>query len=287
MKKSLFLIVILNMILVSCTIEEKSNYYNQELPKDTPLMFAKDIISTEQYFEYPCTFSEDFNECFYGGMDKNRNRVLMYVKRDKNNKWTLPEVVSFTGLDEMEPIFSPDSNSLFFAAETEDKKGKPHELYYVDRVGDGWSKPNRLPDSVNSSMVEYYASSSENGNIYFTREGSGIYRSVFDGEKYCEAEKIDAFDRYTYASHPFIAPDESFIIFDARKIGGYGSADLYISFKKENGFSDPINLGSKINTSAWDAMANLSPDGKYLFFVRESNLKRDIYWVKFNLDDYK
>lgn len=62
---------------------------------------------------------------------------------------------------------------------------------------------------------------------------------------------------------------------------------MYISFKMETGFSEPLNLGSKINTSAWDAMASLSPDGKYLFFVRESSSKRDIYWVKFNVDDYK
>lgn len=287
MKKILFFIVILNMILVSCTIDEKSNYFNQELPKDTPLIFAKDIISTEQYYEYPCTFAKDFREFFYGGMDKNKKRVLMYVKRDKNDKWSLPEVISFTGLDEMEPIFSQDSNRLYFSAETEDKKGKPHELYYVERVGDNWSKPNRLPNSINSSMVEYYASSSENGNIYFTREGIGIHRSVFDGEKYCEAEKIGDFEGYRYASHPFVASDESFILFDARKVGGYGSADLYISFKKENGFSEPVNLGNKINTSAWDAMASLSPDGKYLFFIRESNSKRDIYWVKFDIDDYK
>lgn len=277
----------ISVFLVSCTIDEKSNYFDQESPKDTALIFAPGIISTNQYYEYPCTFSKDFKEFFYGGMDQDKNRVLMYVKRDEKDNWSSPEIISFTEFNEMEPIFSPDSNKLFFSAETEDIKGKPHELYYVEREGDGWSKPHRFLDSINSSMVEYYVSASENGNIYFTREGLGIYKSIFNGKKYLDAEKLGAFDGYGYVSHPFIAPDESFILFDARGEGSYGSADLYISFNiEETGFSEPINLGSKINTSDWDAMASLSPDGKYLFFVRESNTDRDIYWVEFNADDY-
>ncbi len=90
-----------------------------------------------------------------------------------------------------------------------------------------------------------------------------------------------------FISHPYVSPDEKFIIFDSREHGGYGSADLYISFRKNDKWEKPINLGEKINTSQWDAMPIVSPDGKYLFFCRKSKRKRDVYWVQFDISNYK
>jgi len=33
-----------------------------------------------------------------------------------------------------------------------------------------------------------------------------------------------------YNAHPFIAPDEAYIIWDGERDSGYGDTDLYISF---------------------------------------------------------
>ncbi|XMB66764.1 hypothetical protein RI065_10785 [Mycoplasmatota bacterium zrk1] len=278
------LIMLSMLVLSSCGIED--DYFGEEKPLDIPIVFAEGVISLEENFEYPCTFSREYDEFFYGAMDKDRNRFLMHVKKGTDNKWRDPEFISFTGLPEMEPILSPDSDKLFFSASL-NETGKPSELYFVEREDEGWGEPVRLPSSINSTSLEYFASISDSGNIYFTREGKGIFVSNFDGRKYLEAEKIKEFEGHFYASHPFISSDEQFIIFDSRKFGGFGSADLYISFRTTNGFSEPINLGENINSEWWDAMASLSPDGKYLFFVRETFNERDIYWVEFNADSYK
>ncbi len=47
----------------------------------------------------------------------------------------------------------------------------------------------------------------------------------------------------------------------------YGSTDLYSSILTNNGWSKPINLGKKINSSHWDSQPSISADGKTLFFV--------------------
>jgi Tol biopolymer transport system component len=87
-----------------------------------------------------------------------------------------------------------------------------------------------------------------------------------------------------FLSHPFIAPDESYLLFDAQKENGYGDADIYISFKQKDGtWGNGINLGDKINTDAWEASASITPDGKYLFFSRnvgsDDYENVDIFWV--------
>ncbi|MFC6978023.1 hypothetical protein [Microbulbifer taiwanensis] len=84
-------------------------------------------------------------------------------------------------------------------------------------------------------------------------------------------------------AHPFIAPDESYLIWDSKRDGGYGGSDLYISFRQEDGSWGPaINMGEKINSDKWDAYASVTPDGKYILFNRgidDDNDNVDIYWV--------
>ena len=87
-----------------------------------------------------------------------------------------------------------------------------------------------------------------------------------------------------FLSHPFIAPDESYLLFDAERKDGFGESDIYISFKQKDGtWSNGVNLGDKINTNAWEASASITPDGKYLFFSRNVGSDKfenvDIFWV--------
>jgi len=81
---------------------------------------------------------------------------------------------------------------------------------------------------------------------------------------------------------PFIASDESFLIFCSMRPGGYGIFDLYISFQRMDGTCTKAkNMGPEINTSGEEARPSITPDGKYFFFTR-GNVNpdwRDIFWV--------
>jgi len=261
-------------------------YFNQELPGSFPEVFAKDTVSKTDLLQYPVSFSIDGLFMFYGQMDSNRNRQLLYSENFAGN-WSEPKEIEFTNSDEMEPIISPDGNRIYFASSYDTNKQKPSDLYYVTYNDGLFSDPVKLPETINSNQTEYFVSQSLNGNLYFTREGQGIFKSELDDGSYQEAYQLEFDSSYYYMSHPFIAKDESFILFDARHGDNIGSADLFISFKSEMGFGKPINLGDKINSENWDAMASLSPDEDYLFFVREEGSQRDVYWVEFNSEEYR
>lgn len=69
---------------------------------------------------------------------------------------------------------------------------------------------------------------------------------------------------------------------------GFGSCDLFISTKQGETWSEPVNMGRAINSSAWDSQPSLSADGRTLYFV--SNRKgglglRDIWVSRKNNDD--
>jgi outer membrane protein OmpA-like peptidoglycan-associated protein len=78
-----------------------------------------------------------------------------------------------------------------------------------------------------------------------------------------------------------ISADGRTLIFTAcQDRSGYGSCDLFISYKVGDDWSVPKNLGPQVNGKSWESQPSLSADGKTLYFVsdRAGGLgRRDIY----------
>ena len=88
-----------------------------------------------------------------------------------------------------------------------------------------------------------------------------------------------------WTAHPFIAPDESYLIWDSEREDGYGQSDLYITFRQEDGSWGPaINMGPNVNSEDDDFYGGVTPDGKFLIFDRTverngDDINVDVYWV--------
>lgn len=79
---------------------------------------------------------------------------------------------------------------------------------------------------------------------------------------------------------PYIAPDESYIIFCSNRPGGFGKEDMYVSYKKDDGsWTAPVNMGDKVNSPFQEYIPYVTPDGKYFFFTSDKSGSRDIYWM--------
>jgi len=78
-----------------------------------------------------------------------------------------------------------------------------------------------------------------------------------------------------------ISADGRTLIFTAcQDRSGYGSCDLYISYKTGGQWSVPKNLGPSVNAKSWESQPSLSADGQTLYFVsdRPGGVgRRDIY----------
>lgn len=159
---------------------------------------------------------------------------------------------------------------------------------YKERKKNGnWSEIKKLGTPFDSLPIMRLTASSK--ATYFFDEfkedftGDIRYSRLING-KYEEPKLLGKKINTGKSFHPFIAPDESYLLFDSKREGGYGDSDIYISFLQQNGsWGKPINLGDKINTKAWEASASVTPDGKYLFFNRNMGSKDyenvDIFWV--------
>jgi hypothetical protein len=245
-------------------------YLGQKPPGMIAEPFAPNIISTEGW-ELEGVFAPGMKEFYFttnNGKDTS-SKVIGY--RQHNNVWT--KYLEFKRKGEIS--FSPDGNVMYMA------KG------YKDRVGDGWSERKSLGAMIDrKDWGIMRLSASAKGTYVFDdykNKNSIRISPVHEGKRQAPEKMSSNINSGNMTAHPFIAPDESYLIWDSEKEGGYGDSDLYISYKQKDGtWGEAINMGENINSDKWDAFATVTPDGKYILFNRgisDDNTNVDIYWV--------
>lgn len=250
-------------------------YLGQKPPGLIPEVFAPGIVTTEHY-EYNGVFTPDLKEFYFIRGAREGRKQEFVVIQNKNNRWNESVISPRVG----QPFIAPDGKTMHL--------GKR----YMERNETGWSENKNLGLPFEDMSIMRLTASSK-GTYYFDtydekKEDFPIrYSRLIEG-KYEKPKLLSKeINAGTQLNHPFIAPDESYLIWDAIRDGGYGDSDLYISYRQENGsWGEAINLGDKINTDAWDAAGYITPDGKYFFFNRliapgvgDALPNVDIYWV--------
>ena len=253
-------------------------YFGEEPPGLTPKLFAPGIISTHGHFEFACTFSPDGKEFYFTRRADEGGRNVIMVSRWEEAGWTAPITAEFSteGWDH-EPHISPDGKKLYFGT-TRIKPGEDspsYGIWVMNRIENGWSEPEFAAEGM-------YASATRDGSIYVTdisgQTEGGIVKLGWKENVFQEPHRLGGgVNTPENGIHPFIAPDERFVLFDCHRSEGFGGeGDIYVAFRDEDGsWSDAHNLGAEVNGPGTDFCASLSPDGKYIFYTKN----RDIYWV--------
>ena len=292
MKLQIYILLILLVSIRGDRVDEKLKYLKQKPPSTVSEIFAPNIISKEDEYEFGSVFNEDATEFFYG-VAVNGKEEIRYSKLIGTN-WSAPKtILKHKQYGYNDPFLSPDENRLYFISRRAlDGFGEPkdYDIWYVERVDNKWSDPINAGPKINSDRNEYYISFTNDGTMYFSSNkvasNFDIYSSKFiDGEFQKTIPLSDSINTSGYEADVFIAPDESYIIFCATRQDGLGRGDLYISFKSIDGtWSKSINMGERINTKNHELCPFVSKDGKYFFYT--SN--QDIYWVSAKvLENYK
>lgn len=295
--KTLLLFTFLLALITSCQDHKRSNLtlFSDQIPTDTPLVFGEGIISTDSY-EFAITFSPGMDELYFTRRRPEEDNKI-YAMKLMDGKWSNPELAFFTTAEgwDFEPHINPKGDKLYFGSirPLNDTIGSTG-LYqwYCKKETNGWSSPVPLEKPFVDRSVIMFLTSSENGNLYFTTGEKGdkpedwvIYNSVMEDGQYTSIKRmgsqINTNGKWT--AHSFIAPDESYLIYDFKSDKGFGESDLYISFNNNGEWTEPYNMGPEINTDKTEMTPSVSPDGKYLFFHRGEEESGDIYWVDFSL----
>jgi len=155
---------------------------------------------------------------------------------------------------------SPDNKKLFFV----DFGQKDASVFFMSRTSKGWSKPVREAN-INTPGATYITTTID--NVLYYSSGGDIFS--FNGKTIV---KLPAIINSSEAEQdPFIAQDESFIIFVRQPV--QADSNMYISFHQAGVWSVPNKLPHPFNMDKIDGSPFVSADKKYLFFSSNRNTK--------------
>jgi WD40-like Beta Propeller Repeat len=244
-----------------------------------PKLFAEGIINTGGD-EYGPAFTPDGRTLYFTKRKDRKAAEFIAVSEYKDGNWTPPVAVPFSGqFSDKEPFVSPDGKRIFFASRRPLQAGagaqKDWDIWMVLKTKTGWSEAENLGPLVNSSGYDNYPAVAKNRTLYFGSVRAGgkgegdLYRSRLVNGKYAQAENLGAsINTDGNEADPYIAPDESYLIFSGDLPGGLGEGDLYISFNEGGVWTKPESLGPIINSADYEYTPLISPNQKYLFFSR-------------------
>ncbi len=136
--------------------------------------------------------------------------------------------------------------------------------------------PEPLSEMVNTKDSEYLPAFNADGSILiYTSRNTSQPRSQED-LFYSIIDTAGTFSKGTpigelrttmnEGGHTFSQDGKILIFTSCDRRDSYGGCDLYISFLRDDGWSDPHNLGPEINTRHWESQPSLSADNQTLYF---------------------
>jgi hypothetical protein len=228
--------------------------------------------------------------------------ALIYMNKNKTG-WSSPEVLSFSGqYFDIEPFFSSDGLTLYFVSNrplnTSTIEFKDFDIWYVTRtsIHEKWSEPQNLGAPINTEMDEFYPVITDSKNIYFTLDNTSlnrkddIYISEFKDGHYTTPKPLEStINTEGYEFNAFVSPDESFLIYTCyNRTDGYGSGDLYISYKNEkNEWSEAKNMGHDVNSDKMDYCPFVNTNSNTLYFTSKRNTTPITYNSKMTIEELK
>ena len=186
---------------------------------------------------------------------------------DSTAKIFLPGIVSKDGLD-FNASFSPDGKSFYFSRSHNGKY-----LIYESRFnGNQWQEAtiSHLFDTLYSNTDPFVA---PDNALYFisnrpkdktdTTKDYDIYRMVKQADGYAAPEYLTGVNSDSTEYYVSVASSGN-IYFSSYR---HANLDLYMSKKVANGYEEPVNLGSVINSVFDEHDPLIAPDESFLVYT--------------------
>ena len=216
---------------------------------------------------------------------------IWFSQRDSSGRWSEARHLGYP-LNTMQynAVYwiSPDNNRILIRGAFREGAymGKGLSMSHLDSNG-RWSEPNML---IIKNYDKYDrgrqsgATMAQDGQtllIYMTPEKGASDNDIFvcfrnTGGTWTEPKSLGKKINLPECDEmaPYLASDGLTLYFSSNRKGGLGDNDIYKSTRLDKSWqkwSDPVNMGSPINTPDWDAFFTLDAGGEYAYLTTNLN----------------
>ena len=174
------------------------------------------------------------------------------------------------------PSLTADGQTLVFTRRIQGDE----DVFISHQEEEGWSEPRSL-QNINTTENEGPQYISADGNlIVFVRcsdrkgfGGCDLYYSEKQSGAWSKPRNMGApINTRAWESQPSLSADGNLLFFASNRKGSLGGKDIWRSARNEDGsWSNPINLGSIVNTPDDDESPFFHPDGQTLYFMSKGH----------------
>jgi len=191
---------------------------------------------------------------------------------------------------------TPDNNTLILASQYTSKgEWKANGLSMSHRTKKGWGMPEdiTIEDFYNDADYTSYCISPDRKVMILAIERKDGYGYIDlhvsfkkkSGSWTAPKNMGKILNSYGYEIAPFIAADGKTLYYSTDGKLGYGSNDIFMSRRQDDSWtnwSEPQNLGPKVNTTDWDAYYTIPASGDYAYMVSSDHSlgEEDIFRVR-------
>lgn len=180
------------------------------------------------------------------------------------------------------PALTADQRHLVFTGRA-GKRGEQDENLYVSvRRADGWTEPTSISPNINTRQNEGAGSISGDGKTLVFAScdrpdsfGScDLYISYRSGETWSRPVNLGGVvNSKGWDSQPSLSADGRTLYFASVRTGGQGKEDIWVTtLNQDNTWSEPLNLGDKINTRGNENSPFIHPSGSTLYLSSNGHL---------------
>ena len=117
-----------------------------------------------------------------------------------------------------------------------------------------------------------------------------LYIAYRKGEEWGKPKLLPSVNTRGWESQPCMSADGKKLFFVSSREGGVGESDIYVSELTSEGFSTPVNLGSKVNSIGAEDRPFIHPDGQTLYFSSDAHSGfggKDLFMSRFENGEWQ
>jgi outer membrane protein OmpA-like peptidoglycan-associated protein len=253
------------------------------------------VISADGKTLYFCIDSDPANT------DGPKDDIWVSESKDGQNwgqRWRFPKPVNNNDYNYIISV-TPDNNTLLVGnVYNADGTMKGKGVSITHRTANGWSMPEEL-------HIKNFYSDASTTEYCLSANRKVLLMSLQRSDSYGEKDLYVSFDLgnnnwsepknlgktvNTYAKDetPFLAADGVSLYYSTSGLPGYGQNDVFVAKRLDDtwtNWSVPQNLGSDINSPAWDAYYTLPASGNYAYMVQEKENSEELDLVRVKLPE--
>ena len=211
-----------------------------------------DLAVNTPYNDGSAAFNADASEMFFTRCGTDNRKVddycgIFYSYRQPDDSWSEPVELPFfeDSLNLGSPCLSPDGQLLFFVATEENGYGGS-DIYFSQRLFDGWSEPENAGSNINTAGNEAFPSFGPDGTFYFSSDGLpgmgglDIFSAKWSNKQFSRVNNMEypinsGADDFGILidDRPLRSGEDTLAIgyFSSSRKGGAGNDDIYMFIK--------------------------------------------------------